>query len=46
MKKAITWILALLLVVLAAGCANASGSRGTVPEELAEYLTQNGLIGT
>ena len=42
MKKAITWILALLLVVLAAGCANASGSRGTVPEELAEYLTQNG----
>ena len=61
MKKAIAWILALLLVVLAAGCANASGSRGTegsgtetrdpddsseptvaVPEELAEYLTQNG----
>ena len=42
MKKAIAWILALLLVVLAAGCANASGNRGTVPEELAEYLTQNG----
>ena len=61
MKKAIAWILALLLVVLAAGCANASGSRSTegsgaetrdpddsseptvaVPEELAEYLTQNG----
>ena len=61
MKKAIAWILALLLVVLAAGCGNATGSRGTegsgaetrdpdesseptvaVPEELAEYLTQNG----
>ncbi len=42
MKKAIAWILALLLVVLAAGCANASGSRGTEGSELAEYLTQNG----
>ena len=31
MKKAIAWMLALLLVVLFAGCANASGSRGTEP---------------
>ena len=31
MKKAIAWVLALVLVVLAAGCANATGSRGTEP---------------
>lgn len=42
MKKAIAWMLVLLLVVLFAGCANASGGTGAESDQLADYVTRNG----
>ena len=42
MKKAIAWVLALLLVVLFAGCGKNPGGTGAESDQLADYVTRNG----